>query len=143
PKDVFANVKAGFHALNTKAPAVGQPNMFLTADMGSVASWHRAGGAVQRKVPYHTSDSILAAIKAVNEADQLAKAEKLMEDAYVTLGKPDAGREERGRATEEELEAHQIRESVKSGLSQQQQDALSEIESTQEKALNDVSFAAE
>ncbi len=142
PKDVFANVKGGFQALNTKGPAVGQLNLFFTAGIGSLASWHHFGGAVQRKEGSLTSESIVAAVKAANQADQLAKAEKLMEDAYEMRGNPDANKPERARAIEAELEAHQIRESVKSGLSKKQQDALSDLESTQEQALNDVSWAA-
>ena len=158
PKDVLGNVKASFGALNTKGPDAASLNLFLTVNMGSslakpVTSSHQrlnrgADGAVQLKVASHSTDSIVAVLKAIQAdqakataVDQLTQAEKLAEDAYNTLRNPDSNEVEKLRAQEKWAQASSLRASASQGLSKNQRDALAEVEHTEWQALDDARFA--
>ncbi len=132
PKAVFANVKAVLDATNPAANF--SPSLTMPATATDIPLLTLQGGL------HHRTIVPPAVRKQLSEADQLTKAEKLMEDAYKTISNPNSNQVDRFRAEEERAQALQIRNSVAPELSEYQQKALSAVSLQEQQGIEDAAW---
>ena len=138
PMEVFANVKAAVNpslSLSVRSNVTLPFGQSITAPVTQTPLLVASLGG-----PHHRAVVPPAVKKAVDEADQLAKAENLMQDAYRKLSNPARNAVDYYRAEEEVDEAGQIRRSVLPGLSDYQQKALSSLNDTEQDGIGNAEW---